>query len=101
MKFSLLLALISLSATALRAVDGEDQKPFELTTLLGETFHACRIIKATPEAITVAHDKGVTKVPFDNLRDEWKVLFHYTPAKAREFLKEEQQRLAAAEVKRR
>lgn len=101
MRTSLLLALILFSAAAWRASGADEQKPFELKTLLGETFVDCRIIKATPEGITVSHASGVSKIPFENLSDEWQKRFHYSPDKARAFQKEEEARRSLAEAKRR
>lgn len=101
MKTAVLLALIFVGMTGLPASGGDNQKPFELTTLLGETFHGCRIIKATPESITVSHESGVSRIPFENLNDEWKNRFHYSPEKASAFQKEEAARRSLAEEKRR
>src|SRR5205814_2481547 len=83
------------------AAGGDEQRPFDLTTALGETFHNCRIIKALPDGITVAHDTGVTKIPFENLSEDWSIQFHYSPEKARAFQADEAERRAAAEAKRR
>lgn len=88
--------LIFLSATSLRA--GE-RTPFELTTLLGETYHNCRILKVTPAALTVAYDSGVAKVPFDLLGDAWRDLYHYDPEKARNFMDREEEKRKQAEAK--
>lgn len=100
MKTLLLPALALLGLTAWCAAGGE-QKPFDLTTALGETFHNCRILKALPDGITIVHEIGVTKIPFENLNDEWKTQFHYSPEKARAFQAEEAERRAAAEAKQR
>jgi hypothetical protein len=101
MKTTVLLAFILLNVVNPSVSGGDEQPPFELTTLLGETFQHCRILKATPEGITVSHDNGVSKIPFDNLNDEWKKKFHYSPEKARAFQKEEAARRAMAEEKER
>ncbi len=101
MKTTVWLVFILLSSTVLRALNGDNQKPFDLTTLLGETFQHCRIIKATPEGITVLHDGGVSKIPFENLNDDWKKLFNYSPDKSSAFQKEEAARRTLAEEKQR
>lgn len=85
MKFLLMTILGLLMMSGLRAADNEEQKPFDLTTLLGQTYKNCHIMKATPEALTLVHDNGVSKVSFEQLSDEWKLKFNYNPAKAREF----------------
>ncbi len=99
MKTTVLLAFILLNALNPGVSGGDEQKPFELTTLLGETFQHCRILKATPEGITVSHDNGVSKILFENLSDDWKKKFHYSPEKASAFQKEEAARRAMAEEK--
>lgn len=100
MKAILQSMLIFLGATVLRALEPDKQKPIELTTLLGETYHNAHIIKATPDAITVVHDAGVSKVSFESLGDEWKKLFHYDADKAREFQKQEEVKRQLAEENR-
>ncbi len=45
MKTAILSMLMMLSTMTLRA---SDKTSFDLTTLLGETYHNCRIIKVTP-----------------------------------------------------
>jgi hypothetical protein len=76
-----------------------DRTPFDLTTMLGETYHNCRILKVTPAALTVAYDNGVAKVSFDLLGDAWKDLYHYDPEKARRFLDREEEKRRQAEAK--
>jgi hypothetical protein len=100
MKTTVLLVLFLSTAAGLRVLGSEDKPSFDLTTLRGESFQHCRIIKATPEGITIAHDNGVSKISFENLNDEWKKLFHYSSEKASAFQKEEAARLASAEEKR-
>lgn len=93
--------LLAACMASLGASTSGEQNPFDLTTLLGETFHQCRILKATPEAVTISHDKGVSKISFENLNDEWKKRFNYDPEKAAVFQKEEARRMAEAEQKKR
>jgi hypothetical protein len=99
MKSHLLIALIGLAVCGLRAADADEPKPFTIQTILGETFRNCHVIKVTPAALTLAHDYGVTKIPFNLLADEWKKLFHYDPDKAREFEKQEARQRQLAEEK--
>ncbi len=99
MKVYLQLLLV-LMGVALRGAEPDKQKPMELTTLLGETFHNARIIKATPDAITVVHDAGVSKVSFEILDAEWKKMFNYDAEKAREFQRQEEDRRLLAEESR-
>jgi hypothetical protein len=69
-------------------------KPFELTTLTGQTYKNCRVIKALPDAITVVHDGGVAKVSFENLSEAWRTKFNYDPIKAVAFMEEEEEKQA-------
>ncbi len=92
--------LIFLGLPMSRALEPEKQKPIELTTLLGETYHNARIIKSTPDAITVVHDAGVSKVSFESLGDEWRKMFNYDADKAREFQKKEEAKILTAEDNR-
>lgn len=98
----ILLALLLLVLAAAPCAKGGDAKPFDLTTVYGETFHGCRILKVTPSAVTVAHDEGVARVSFTLLSEAWKERFNYDPDKAGEFEKAEQKtRLAAEEEQQR
>ena len=100
MKAAVLLLVLLCQAIVLRAAI-EEEAPFDLKTLIGQTYHGCRIIKVTPEAITVSHDSGVAKIAFDVLNDEWRTRFHYDPVRADAFQKEEAARRALAEEQRR
>lgn len=98
MKPILVLVVITSLMTTLCAVD--TSKPFDLTTILGEKFKNCRITKATPEGLTVVHDKGVVRVSFTLLSNEWKQQFNYDPVAAREFAQAEEEKRKAAEAAR-
>jgi len=98
MKPILVLGVITSLMTILCAVD--TSKPFDLTTILGEKFKNCRIMKATPEGLTVVHDKGVVRLSFALLSEEWKQQFNYDPAVAREFAQAEEEKRKAAEAVR-
>jgi hypothetical protein len=100
MKLQLLILSMFLAWFYPSGLRADNQKPFELTTLLGETYHRCHLIKATPAALTVSHDSGVSKVSFDLLDDTWREKFHFDPDKAREFEKEEQEKKLVAEERR-
>jgi len=91
------MTLMLLGAVSLRA---GDRKPFELTTLMGETYHGCRIIKVTPEALTIIYDSGVSKVPFELLGDSWRELYHYDPEKAHEYAEQEEAKRKEVEARR-
>jgi hypothetical protein len=74
------------------AAPDEEAKPLQITTLTGDKYKNCRIMKVTPEAMTVMHDAGVTKISFENLSDEWRTKFRYDAAKAEEYANAEAQR---------
>jgi hypothetical protein len=97
----LTLALSAMLLTGAQAAPEEEAgKPFQLTTLTGDKYKNCRILKVTPEAMTVMHDAGVSKISFEILSDEWRTKFRYDPAKAEEFAKVEEQRAKEAAEKR-
>ncbi|MFZ4768126.1 MAG: hypothetical protein ACOYMN_24525 [Roseimicrobium sp.] len=102
MKMTLLLMVTAWFVASLQGVEPpkEQTKPFDLTTTLGETYKNCRIIKATPEALTIVHDGGVAKLKLAYLDDEWRKKFDYDPVAAREFAASEEEKRAAAEAKR-
>ena len=102
---TVLLMLLSLTFSAMpgsvtHAAEPKTQKPFPLTTLSGTTYQNCRIVKVTPESITVMHDAGVTRVSFENLGEAWRRQFNYDPAKARAYAQEEADRANEAEAAR-
>jgi hypothetical protein len=82
----------ALAQTPSPAVPDEEAKPLQIITLTGDKCKNCRIMKVTPEAMTVMHDAGVTKISFENLSDEWRTKFRYDAAKAEEYAKAEEQR---------
>jgi hypothetical protein len=82
------------------AAPDEEAKPLQITTLTGDKYKNCRIMKVTPEAMTVMHDAGVTKISFENLSDEWRTKFRYDTAKAEEYAKAEEQRVKDEAEKR-
>jgi hypothetical protein len=97
----LTLALSAMLLSGMQAAPEEETgKPFQLTTLTGDTYKNCRILKVTPETMTVMHDAGVSKISFENLSDEWRTKFRYDPAKAEEFARAEEQRAKEAAEKR-
>jgi hypothetical protein len=98
MKAILVLAVITSLMPVLCAVD--TSKPFDLTTTLGEKFKNCHITKVTPESITIVHDRGVAKLSFTLLGQEWKEQFEYDPLRAREYALAEDAKREAAEAKR-
>lgn len=100
MKTVLMLALGAMLVSGVQASPEEEAKPFQLTTLTGDKYENCRILKVTPEAMTVMHDAGVSKIDFDILSDEWRTKFRYDPAKAEEYAKAEEQRAKDAAEKR-
>lgn len=97
----LTLALSAMLLTGAQAAPEEETgKPFQLTTLSGDKYKNCRILKVTPESMTVMHDAGVSKISFENLSDEWRTKFRYDSAKAEEYAKAEEQRVKEAVEKR-
>lgn len=102
MKTTLVLMVTAWLVAGLQAAElpKDESKPFNITTTLGETYKNCRIVKATPEGLTVVHDRGVAKLSFEILGDEWREKFRYDPSKAREFATAEEKRTKEAAAKR-
>jgi hypothetical protein len=90
----LLLAFSAMAPSAAKAAPPQPEvtKPFQLTTLKGDTYENCYILKRTPEGLSVLHDKGVTKISFVVLGDEWRKKYRYDATKAAEFVKAETER---------
>ena len=91
--------LAFIGCAGLLSVAADEPKPFVIQTVLGETFRGCHVIKVTPAALTIAHDAGVTKIPFPLLEPEWQKLFHYSKERAAEFEEQEAAQRRAAEAK--
>jgi hypothetical protein len=53
-----------------------------ITTLLGQTFQQCKLLKVEADGITFSHTEGITKVLFAYLRPEMQRRFGYDPQKA-------------------
>ncbi len=96
------VTLAVLFALPIMPVLAETQSPFvaSITTVYGETFKNCQIIKATPAALTVVHDNGVAKLGFDLLNAHWRTAFKYDPREARKFVAQEAEERRETEILR-
>jgi hypothetical protein len=90
--FLLVVAVMAPCAAMAAPPQPEVTLPFQLITLKGDTYENCYILKRTPGGLTVLHDKGVAKLSFAVLGDEWRTKYRYDEAKAAEFVKEEAER---------
>ena len=56
-----------------------DTNLFDLITLSSNKYEKCRITKVDPSAITVLHSKGIARIPFSDLPEEWQQKYNYDP----------------------
>lgn len=61
------------------------EETFELRTLSGEVYHNSRVIKVTPADLTVMHENGVARIPFENLSQDWRSEYQFDPGEAAEY----------------
>lgn len=94
MKTSLLALLSGVLVATASAGDLADftGQPFKLTTNFGDTYYNCRVVKVTPETVTIMHEQGVTKIGLDLLSPDLQKKFNYDPLKAREYARVEQEK---------
>lgn len=91
MKSTLLASIfgVALSSMGLMAEEPALDQPFMLKTTFGDTYHNCRVLKVTPETVTIMHELGVTKIGLELLSPDLQKKLQYDPVKAREFAKAE------------
>ena len=91
-----------------------DNRP-DITTLSGVTYIRCRVNRVEPDGISVFHSKGIAKIPFADLSEEYRKKYGYDPTQSSEYsrkmaeanrraaalrLKQQQEATAAAESER-
>ncbi len=54
----------------------------EITTLRGQTFRRCEIVRVHPDGVFFTHSRGVAKILFTDLSASWRSSTGYDPAKA-------------------
>jgi hypothetical protein len=75
---------------------------FDLTTNDGITYRKCKIIRVEPDGITFSHSKGVAKIEFPQLPEEYSEAYDYDPEEAEEYsiaAEERQDEFAARQQK--
>jgi hypothetical protein len=60
---------------------------FDIVTLSSNAYERCRISKVEPSAITFFHSKGIVRIPFSDLPEEWQKKYNYDPEKAKAYEK--------------
>ena len=75
---------------------------FDKLTVGKSTYYKVRVNTVTPEAITIFHSKGITKVPISQLPPDLQKAFNFDPEESANYLQEQRQRsqLAVAERQR-
>jgi len=57
----------------------------DITTKAGVTYKSCKIVRVESNGITYSHAKGVAKIPFPDLPDEYSDIYNYDPRQAEEY----------------
>lgn len=78
-------------ATPTQATDRID-----ITTLTGVTYTNCRISRAEPDGITVFYAKGIAKIPFAELPEDFRAKYNYDPTNATAYSRAVSQKQAEA-----
>jgi hypothetical protein len=68
------------SSNASQATQQTDR--VDITLRSGETYQNCKVTKTEPDGITVMHSKGIAKLPFSNLPEDYQKKYNYDPEKA-------------------
>ena len=55
----------------------------DIITTSSNKFERCRITRVEPSAINVFHSKGIARILFEDLPEEWQKKYNYDPEKAR------------------
>ena len=90
------IALLAATLT-LAAAQDPPAKLFTLTTTAGRTYSGATITKVEPDGLRVTHESGTAKIPFEKLPEELRIKYGYDPAKAAEFKKKSEKKLAEQE----
>lgn len=61
-------------------VNSEPSQRVDIRTSSGEIYKNCKVTKAEPDGITIFHSKGVAKIPFANLSQDYQRQFNYNPS---------------------
>jgi len=67
-------------ATASLATQQTDR--VDITVRSGEIYKNCKVTRTEPDGITVMYSKGIAKLPFSNLSDDYQNKYNYDPRKA-------------------
>jgi hypothetical protein len=78
------------------AVSTQTTDRVDITTLNGVTYTNCRISRAEPDGITVFYAKGIAKIPFAELPEEYRTKYNYNPTNAAAYTRAVNQRQSEA-----
>lgn len=53
-----------------------------IATLSGVVYTSCRVTSVEPDGITVFYAKGIVKIPFTDLSEEYRTKYRYNPSNA-------------------
>lgn len=73
---------------------------FDKLTVGESTYYKVRVNEVTPDAITIFHAKGITKIPLSKLSEALQEAFNYDPDLSAAYLREQRQRSEQAIAER-
>jgi len=75
------------NTTSVPPVNVETEKPdrITITTLSGTVYERCKITRIEPDGISVMYAKGIAKIPFTDLPEEYQKEHGYDPERAEEY----------------
>ena len=72
----------------------------DITTRSGVTYLRCKVTRVDPNGINVFHSKGIAKIPFTDLPDQYQEKYGYDPERAAAYQEAVQEKRAAAAAAR-
>ncbi|QXD23126.1 C1 family peptidase [Opitutia bacterium ISCC 51] len=99
-----LVILLSLGLSVLSSSSSESENAgpsgFDKLTVGKNTYYKVRVNAVTPDAITIFHSKGITKVPLSKLSPDLQKAFNFDPEESANYLQEQRQRSEQAIAER-
>lgn len=72
---------------AVTSVSSQATDQVDITLRSGEVYRKCKVTRVEPDGITVMHAKGIAKLPFVSLPDEYQTKYNFDPANATAYAK--------------
>ncbi len=87
MKLQSFLCAAALALSAAVSATAGESGTLTISTVTGQTYQNCRVLKAYPHALAFAHSRGIAQVTFTQLAPEWREKYHYDEAAATAYVK--------------